>query len=167
MVNAIVNNANTTVFNRFDGARWNGSLIPFATAISANSDVCTELGGGSFKGSAFCLLYGLDGVFFAVEFKGGIWQNSDWLNFGAISAQFDFPRTSCGLLSSGSITCTWINYGDSLLYENTFNGSNWIGETKIGGPSIIGGPACTALASGKVMCVVVGLNNQAMSVTGP
>jgi hypothetical protein len=71
-------------------------------------------------------------------------------------------------LAGKSVTCAFINGNrDHLMYENTYNGTQWTGYVKVGGPPITAGPSCASYASGKAMCVVVGLNNQALSVTGP
>jgi hypothetical protein len=53
-----------------------------------------------------------------------------------------------------------------LMYADTFNGTNWTGYIKVGQLSI-GGPACTTLANGRVVCVVVGIDSKVYSVTGP
>jgi len=166
IADAIVNNLNSTVVNRFDGAKWNG-LLALSNLPSSANPVCLALGGGTSAGQVDCFVDGFNSTAaFVTHFNGGVWQLSDWSGFAQVSGNVT-PRTSCGLLSTGSIACAWINIQDSLLYENTFNGTQWTGYVKVGGPPIIGGPACTAFATGKAMCIVVGLNNQASSVTGP
>jgi hypothetical protein len=125
------------------------------------------LGGGASKGHQLC--FGIawnSNATFGSFFNGGIWQNSDWSGFGQVTGNIS-PVISCGLLSAGSVTCAAVNLQDALLYENTFNGTNWTGYVKVGGSALVTGPSCVPFTSGKVMCVVVGLNNQALSVTGP
>jgi hypothetical protein len=167
IANAIVNGGNSTVVNRFDGARWNGLLNLAQSAPSNGNPVCAALGGGSFKGHELCIgIAWNSNAAFASFFNGGIWQGSDWSGFGQMTGNIE-PVISCGLLSPGSITCAAINLQDAFLYEDTFNGSNWTGYVKVGGPPLVTGPSCTPFTSGKVMCVVVGLNNEALSVSGP
>jgi hypothetical protein len=136
---------------------------------SSSNPVCIQLGGGAtLKGQVECFGRSYSNTTVGCsQFHGGACRNSNWSDCGDGISGYVFARTSCGVLFSGSITCAWINNQDSLLYENTFNGSAWTGYVKVGGPPIVGGPACTTFASGKVMCVVVGINNQALSVTGP
>jgi len=160
-VNAIVNNIQTIVVNRFDGAKWNGLINVGGTGV--NSPACSYLG---VKGQVDCFVRSLDTGVYVNHFNGGIWELGDWSGWGQITANVG-PTTACALLSSGSIVCTWINIQDSLLYEQTYNGSQWTGYVKVGGPPLGDGPSCASYASGKAMCVVVGLNNQALSVTGP
>jgi hypothetical protein len=167
MANVIINNTNVIVVNRFDGSKWNG-VIQLANGPGLTNSVCLALGNNStFKGQEDCIAVASNSdVALVNHFNGSIWQGSDWSGFGQISG-YVAPTTSCAPVSTGSIVCTWINLPDSLLYENTFNGTNWTGYVKVGGTPLINGPSCTAFSAGKTMCVVVGLNNQALSVTGP
>jgi hypothetical protein len=163
MADAIVNNLNATVVNRFDGAKWNG-LLTLSNFPSSVNPVCTHVG---IKGQADCFVDGYSNtVAYVTHFDGGNWQTSDWSGFGQVSG-YVAPRTSCALLSAGSITCAWIDIPDSLLYVDTFNGTSWTGYVKVGGSPFVGGPTCTTFASGAAMCVTVGINNQTFSVTGP
>ncbi len=163
---SIFSSGNNSFLNRFDGTKWEG-VIPFGTAfITPITPNCVGLGGGSFVAHAMCTLHGLDSLVYSLEFNGGPWLSTNFTGFQQISGSV-MSRTSCAITTAGTLVCGWINAADSLLYESTFNGSSWSGYVKVGGPPIVSGPACAPLRSGKVLCLVVGLNNQALSTVGP
>jgi hypothetical protein len=104
---------------------------------------------------------------YANMFKSGIWQNSNWTGWRGITGGSIGPRVSCAMPSAGSLACGILYLVDSFMYAATFDGTNWSSFAKMGTKPIIAGPACGVLSSGKVLCAVVGLNNQALSTTGP
>jgi len=165
---AMVNGNNSYVANLFDGSKWQGFLTlngywlgnPFCLPFNQK---------GSVEGIVGCLSYGFNTVAWGSSFNGNGWNIGDWNCNACIQLTGNIlPTFSCALLSPGSVTCGFINGNrDHVMYENTYNGTQWTGYTKVGGPPITAGPSCASYASGKAMCVVVGLNNQALSVTGP
>jgi hypothetical protein len=163
-VDAIVNNANTTVVNRFDGSKWEGFLT--LNTISSASPLCTSLG---LKGQVECFDRGSDDTIFANRFASGLWSTSNWSGWRRISGSPASAKISCALLSvsSGSLACAIRSWGDSSMYAATYDGTSWAGFKKVGTKPIIAGPGCAVLSGGKAICVVVGISNQAGSVTGP
>ena len=165
---AMVSGNNSYIANLFDGSKWQGFLTlngwflgnPFCLPFNQK---------GSVEGVVGCLSYGFNTVAWGSSFNGNGWNIGDWNCNSCIQLTGNIlPTFSCALLSPGSVTCAFINGNrDHLMYENTFNGSQWTGYVKVGGPPITAGPSCASYSSGKAMCVVVGLNNQASSVIGP
>jgi hypothetical protein len=66
----------------------------------------------------------------------------------------------------GLLVCGAIGELDSAFYADVYNGSSWEGWIKIGGTGI-GIPACGALGAGRVVCIVMDVNNKLTSVVGP
>ena len=165
--NAIVNGATNSIANLFDGLKWQGFLT--LNGYFINRPFCLALGvKGSVEGEVWCFTLGGNDVMWVDGFSGNGWSGGSWGGWRQGITGLVYPDgASCALIAAGSIACGFANVQDSLLYANTWTGSNWTGYVKVGGPAIIAGPSCTTLASGKAMCVVVGLNNQASSVTGP
>ena len=165
---AMVNGNNSYVANLFDGSRWQGFLT--LNGWFLGNPVCLPFNQkGSVEGVVGCLSYGFNTVAWGSSFNGNGWNLGDWNCNACIQLTGNIlPTFSCALLTPGSVTCAFINGNrDHLMYENTYNGTQWTGYIKVGGPPITAGPSCSAYASGKAMCVVVGLNNQALSTIGP
>jgi hypothetical protein len=165
--NAIVNGATNTIANLFDGLKWQGFLT--LNGYFIDKPFCLALGAkGSVEGKVWCFALGGNDVMWVDGFNGNGWSGGDWGGWQQGITGLVYPAgAGCALITAGSIACGFANVQDSLLYANTWNGNNWTGYVKVGGSPIIAGPSCATLASGKAMCVVVGVNNQALSVTGP
>jgi hypothetical protein len=79
-------------------------------------------------------------------------------------------NASCTSQATGELACGVIGQPTpgNAFYADVFNGSSWSGWTLIGGGGTgIGSPSCAALGSGKVVCVIMGLNNKLTSIVGP
>jgi hypothetical protein len=163
-MNALVTPANDTiVVNRFDGAKWEGFLT-LQGGISGSSPSCTPLG---VKGQVVCFDRASNLIIYANMFKSGIWATTNWTGWRAITGGNIGPRVSCGMTTAGHLACGVLYVPDSFMYAATFDGTSWTSFGKVGTKPASAGPACAALSSGKAICAVVGLNNQASSSTGP
>jgi len=69
-------------------------------------------------------------------------------------------------VSAGQLACATVGITDGALWVDQFNGTGWLGWTRLGGTGI-GATACSSLTSGKVLCMMLGVNNKGTSVTGP
>ena len=142
--------ATTVIVNLYDGSKWQGFLN--LVGILYDNPFCTALDvKGTVEGVVAC--FGLAGNT-AVDgkgFNGNGWSIGDWGGWGQISGNVFPNRASCALLSKGSIVCGFIDTPDSLLYENTFNGTNRTGYVKVGGPpnGLIGGPDVQHSSAGR------------------
>jgi len=154
---------NTILVNRFDGSKWEGFLT-LQGGISGTSPSCTTLG---VKGQVVCFDRANNMGIYANQFNSGIWQNSNWTGWRGISGGPLGPRASCAMTSPGLLACGILYLVDSFMYTATYNGSSWSAFAKVGTKPIGAGPACAQLSSGKAICAAVGLNNQAVSITGP
>jgi hypothetical protein len=165
--NAIVNGVTNSIANLFDGLKWQGFLT--LNGYFIDKPFCLAPGEkGSVEGEVWCLALGGNDVMWVDAFNGNGWSGGDWSGWRQGITGLVYPKSaSCAPISGGSVTCGFINVQDSLLYVNTWNGSSWSGYAKVGTKPLIAGPNCTTFAKGKAMCVVVGLNSQALSVTGP
>jgi len=163
--NAIVNNVTNTIADLFDGSKWQGILTLNGYFIAP--PICLALGEkGSVEGKVACFVLGGNDAYWVNQFNGNGWNTQDWTGWGQITFNV-YPGAGSCAMESGSIVCGFINVQDSLFYEQTYTNGSWIGYNKVGGTPFIAGPSCITLTSGKVMCVLIGLNNQAVSVTGP
>jgi len=164
-VDALVNNLNSFVVNRFNGSKWEGFLNLDNNSPSFPKPSCTSLG---LKGQVTCFER-TGGVFYANRFESGQWSTGNWSGWRAITSGGKGPRISCALLSasSGSLACGTSSVQDLFMYAGTYDGTNWSSFTKIGNKTIWAGPGCAALGAGKAICTVIETNNQAGSVTGP
>jgi hypothetical protein len=70
------------------------------------------------------------------------------------------------MVSAGQLVCATVGISDGALWVDQFNGTSWLGWTRLGGAGI-GATACSSLISGKVVCMMLGVNNKGTSVTGP
>ena len=77
-----------------------------------------------------------------------------------------FSNASCASPSTSNVVCAVNAVSDSSLWVNQFNGTTWIGWAKRGGTDT-GAPSCPPIGSGKMICVVVGINNRASSAKAP
>ncbi len=164
VMNAIASaNNNTIVANRFNGTKWDGFLT-LQGSVSGSNPSCTPLG---VKGQVVCFDRADNTAIYRNMFKSGIWQNSNWTGWGAITGAEVGPTFSCGMPSAGTLACAAHSLADSFMYGATFDGTNWSSFTKIGTKPIFAGPGCTQYSAGQVICSAVGLNTQPVSVTGP
>jgi hypothetical protein len=164
-VAGIVNNSDSFLVNRYDGSKWEGFLNLDNGSPSTPTPACASLG---LRGQVACFERSSD-TFYANRFQSGLWSTDNWSGWRGITGGHDGPRISCALLSaaSGSLACGVRSLRDAFMYAGTFDGTNWSGFTKVGNKPIWTGPGCAVLSAGKAICVVVGINNQAGSVTGP
>lgn len=163
-MNVLVTPTNDTiVVNRFDGAKWEGFLT-LQGGISGSSPYCTALG---TKGEVVCFDRANNLAIYANMFKSGSWANTNWTGWRGITGGNFGPHVGCAITISGSIACGVRYVPDSSMYGATFDGTTWSTFTKVGTKPIWDGPSCATLSSGKVICAIVGINNQAASVTGP
>jgi hypothetical protein len=154
----------TIMVNRFDGSKWEGFLT-LQGGISGTSPNCTSLG---VKGQVMCFDRANNMSMYANMFKSGLWATTNWTGWRGISNGPLGPRISCAITAAGKLACGLLYVVDSFMYTGTFDGTNWSAfSTKVGTKPISSGPACAVLSAGKVLCAVVGLNNQASSTTGP
>ena len=76
-------------------------------------------------------------------------------------------NASCTSQNPGQLVCgATATAFDNAFYANVFTGLVWSGWIKVGGTGY-GSPACAPLGTGKVVCVVMGINNKLTSVVGP
>ena len=165
MIAIVTATNNTVITNRFNGSKWDGFLTLQAN-ISGDPPICTALGG--VKGQVMCFVRASNTAIYRNMFKSGIWQNSNWTNWGAITGGLVGPRISCGQPTAGTLACGVRYLGDSFMYTGTFDGTNWSSfNTKVGTKQILGSPSCTEFSGGVFLCATVGLNTQVSSTTGP
>lgn len=147
--------------NRFIGGKWEAFLV--LNGNGADGAACFSMG---VKGQVDCFIRAINTAVYVNHFKSGTWTTSNWTGWGALTNNVA-PRTGCGEIGAGQLACAWIDIDKSLMYARTFDGTNWGAYTLVGVKPSIGGPACSDFGNGKVICVVVGANTQAQSVTGP
>ncbi len=153
----------TIIVNRFDGSKWEGFLT-LQGSISGSSPSCTPLG---VKGQVVCFDRASNLAIYANKFNSGIWETQNWTGWRGITGGNIGPRVSCAEPSAGSLACGVIYVPDSFLYTATYDGTTWTSFAKVGAKPISGGPACSEFSGGKVLCSLVGINNQSVSTTGP
>lgn len=163
-MNALVTATNDTiVVNRFDGSKWEGFLT-LQGGISGSSPSCTSIG---VKGQVVCFDRANNLAIYANLFKSGLWSTTNWTGWRGITGGNIGPRVGCAMPSAGKLACGVLYVPDSFMYTATFDGTNWTAFAKVGVKPMAAGPACATLANGKVICAAVGLNSQAVSLTGP
>jgi hypothetical protein len=161
MMGLDANGLENMLVNRFIGSKWeafltlNGNGVDGATCVSMDA-----------KGQVDCFIRAINTVVYVNHFKSGTWTTSNWTGWLALTGNAG-AKTGCGVLAAGSLACGWIDIDKGLLYTRVFDGTNWGSYTLVGTKPSIGGPECSAVSNGKVICVVTGANTQAQSVTGP
>ena len=154
-----------------------GTTSPAATLDvdgAVNAATSFNLGGTPFafgtlsKSNAFLGFSGnstMTGGDNTASFVGGLWTPSNWTTYfpegGVVST-----NANCTTQAAGQLICGVIGAVDNAFYADLYNGAGWEGWIKIGSAGI-GIPACGALGAGKVVCVVMGINNKLTSVVGP
>jgi hypothetical protein len=149
--------------NRFTNGEWKGFL-----------NLGGDVGGGeptcSFwksTGEVACFGVGTNSAIYVTTFNGGGWTVDDWSDIdNGYLAGTAFSNAGCTTQSTGELVCGVIDAGNSVLWANVYNGSTWSGWTGVGGTGV-GSPSCTPLGTGRVVCVIMGINNKLTSVVGP
>jgi hypothetical protein len=161
---AVFTSAEVTLVNRFNGTSWEGFLNLGGTA-GGNPD-CTVF---TAADPVLCFAKAIGGSIFATVFKGGNWVTGDWSTYTNLGGLVN-DNASCTSQATGELVCGVIGQPTpgNAFYADVFNGSGWSGWTLIGGGGTgFGSPSCAALGSGKVVCVIMGLNNKLTSIVGP
>lgn len=161
MMGIDANGLQNMLVNRFIGSKWEAFLT--LNGNGADGATCVDIG---VPGQVDCFIRAVNTVVYVNHFKSGTWSTSNWTGWVALTSNVA-SKTGCGLVSAGSIACAWIDLNDSLMYARTFDGTNWSSYVKVGTKPSSGGPSCSGLKNGKVLCVVVGVNTRAQSVVGP
>ena len=163
--NAIVGTAQSIQANRFSASTKHWDVFIETKGLGADRPMCTDMG---LQGQVYCFVRATNTVIYGNHFKGGTWTSTNWGGWGSLTSN-TASKTSCGVqvAAAGSLVCGFLNLSDSIMYANTFNGVSWTGYVKIGTKPIITPPACTSIENSQVVCVVVSVNNQASSATGP
>jgi len=165
IANGIVNNLQSIQVNRFSSATKHWDVFIEVRGGPADRPSCTDMG---LQGQVDCFVRATNTAIFVNHFKGGSWTTTGWSGWAGLTSNV-WPNSSCGVASAtaGSLVCGFHNIGDSIMYADIFNGVSWTGYVKIGTKPIIAGPACASIGNGSVVCVVVNMNSQASSATGP
>lgn len=158
---------NHYMVNLFDGLKWQGFLT--LAGYWTGNPVCVADGqDGSVEGGVFCFSQADNTGVYGSAFNGNGWSIGDWNCDACVLVSGNvLPTFSCSNTGTYNVTCAFLNMQDHLMYSDNFNGTNWTGYAKVGKSPIIGGPVCTPYAKGSTVCVVVGINSQASSTTGP
>ena len=160
VVCALVTVGGATLANRYTAGGWEGFLNLGGTA--AGDPNCSSVNSG---GKVACFVEAYTSGIYGAEFLGGSWTPSNWTTYfpegGTVS-----NNANCTTQAAGQLICGAISELDGAFYADLYNGTGWEGWIKIGGTGI-GIPACGALGTGKVVCIVMGANNKVTSVVGP
>ena len=116
-----------------------------------------------------CFAKAIGDSIFVTVFDGGNWVMGSWTTYGNLGGEVN-DNASCTSQATGELVCGVIGQPTpgNAFYADVFNGSSWSGWTLIGGGGTgLGSPSCAPLGSGKVVCVIMGLNNKLTSVVGP
>jgi hypothetical protein len=151
----------TTLANRYTAGAWEGFLNLGGSA--AGDPICSSVNSGG-KVACFGEAYN-SGMIYGAEFLGGLWMPSNWTAYGALGGAVS-NNANCTTQAAGLAICGAIGELDGAFYADVYNGSSWEGWVKVGGTGL-GIPACGALGTGQVVCVVMGINNKLTSVVGP
>ncbi len=115
-------------------------------------------------GSVICAAVGLNGN--VIAFKLTYSQASDWsaLNIGGTATS---PPSCVNFSSAGEVVCT-VRGLDLGLYSNRFAGgawkaTNWQGWSNLGG-KLKSAPGCANLDEEKIVCAVIGAQDDALYV---
>lgn len=161
VVCALVTVGGTTLANRYSAGAWEGFL---SLGGSAAGDLNCSSVNSAGKVACFALAYN-SGTIFGAEFLGGLWTPSNWTTYSSMGGTVA-TNANCTTQSAGLLVCGVIGELDGAFYADVYNGTGWEGWVKVGATGI-GIPACGALGTGQVVCVVTGVNNKLTSVVGP
>jgi hypothetical protein len=150
----------TTLANRYTAGAWEGFLNLGGSA--AGNPICSSVNSGG-KVACFGEAYN-SGMIYGAEFLGGLWTPSNWTAYGALGGAVS-NNANCTTQAAGLAICGAIGELDGAFDADVYNGSSWEGWVKVGGTGL-GIPACGALGTGQVVCVVMGINNKLTSVVG-
>ena len=120
-------------------------------------------------GNVACFAEGAESLgIFATRFDGGAWTVADWSGYGGGLGGDVSENAGCISQAAGELVCGVYGVGvyNSVFYADVYNGSSWSGWTAVGGTGV-GSPSCAPLGTGKVACVIMGINNKLTSVVGP
>jgi len=150
-----------TLVTRFNGSSWNAFLNILGIATSDPDCIDDEKGG-----EVSCFARGTTTSLYGNTFDGRSWSTTSWVGWEDLGGYVSKP--SCAPVSSFNLVCAVIGIADptNALYVDQFNGAVWSPLERLGSTGI-GTPSCTTLGNGKVLCSIVGVNNEALSVTGP
>ena len=161
VVCAVVTIDGITLANRYTAGAWEGFLNLGGSA--AGDPNCSSVNSGG-KVACFGEAYN-SGMIYGAEFLGGSWTANNWTTYGALGGTVS-NNANCTTQGAGLVVCGAIGELDNAFYADVYNGASWGGWIKIGGIGI-GIPACGALGTGQVVCIVMGVNNKLTSVVGP
>ncbi len=161
VVCAVVTIDGITLANRYTAGAWEGFLNLGGSA--AGDPNCSSVNSGG-KVACFGEAYN-SGMIYGAEFLGGSWTANNWTTYGALGGTVS-NNANCTTQGAGLVVCGAIGELDNAFYADVYNGASWGGWIKIGGTGI-GIPACGALGTGQVVCIVMGVNNKLTSVVGP
>jgi hypothetical protein len=156
---------NATQVNRYAAATWKGFLN--IVGVAAGEPDCTSMNSG---GNVACFVQGAQSLgIFGTRFDGGAWTVADWSGYGGGLGGSVSENAGCTSQAAGELVCGVYGVGvpyDSAFFADVYNGSSWSGWTEVGGVGV-GSPSCAPLGAGKVVCVIMGINNKLTSVVGP
>jgi hypothetical protein len=161
---AVFTSAEATLVNRFNGTSWEGFLN--LGGIAGGNPDCTFF---STVDPVVCFAKAIGDSIFVTVFDGGNWVMGSWSTYFDLQGVAN-DNASCTSQATGELVCGAIGQPTpgNAFYADVFNGSSWSGWTLIGGGGTgFGSPSCAALGSGKVVCVIMGLNNKLTSIVGP
>jgi hypothetical protein len=160
---AIFTTQGATLANRFVAGAWSGFLN--IGGVSGGKPDCVSLNSG---GKVACFAKAYNSAIYTSFFNGGSWLASNWGAYTSLKGQV-IDNASCTTNLPGRLVCGIVAVTDAAFFANSYNGLTWNGWTKIISSIGLetGMPSCTALAAGKVMCIVKGTNNKLSSVVGP
>jgi hypothetical protein len=161
VVCAVVTTDGVTLVNRYTAGAWEGFLNLGGSA--AGDPNCSSVNSGG-KVACFAEAYN-SGMIYGTEFLGGSWLITNWTTYGALGGAVS-NNANCTTQAAGLAICGAIGELDNAFYADVYNGSSWGGWLKIGGTGI-GIPACGALGTAQVVCIIMGVNNKLTSVVGP
>jgi hypothetical protein len=150
----------SVIVNRYDGTASDGFINIGGRATG--EPTCTNL---QVSGQLACFARGTDSSFNGNRFNGGTWAPGSWSGSGALGGLIG-PKGSCTVITTNQLVCGVFGVTDSALWVDEFNGSGWLGFTRLG-LTTVGSPSCTTLGGGRVLCAVVGVNNKVSSIVGP
>jgi hypothetical protein len=156
---------NATQVNRYAAGTWKGFLN--IVGVAAGEPDCTSMNSG---GNVACFVQGAQSLgIFGTRFDGGVWTVADWSGYGGGLGGSVSENAGCTSQAAGELVCGVYGVGvpyDSAFFADVYNGSSWSGWTEVGGVGV-GSPSCAPLGAGKVVCVIMGINNKLTSVVGP
>jgi hypothetical protein len=161
VVCAMVTVGGATLANRYTAGAWEGFLN--LGGLAAGNPNCSSVN-STGKVACFGEAYN-SGMIYGAEFLGGLWAPSNWTTYGALGGTVS-NNANCTTQGAGLVVCGAISELDGAFYADVYNGSGWEGWVKIGATGI-GIPACGALGTGQVVCVVMGIDSKLTSVVGP